>query len=164
MCSCVPALCLDLLPGQVSACTRSLFGSLSQVRVRVYPLFGSPSGLGVRVYPLFVWISFRVRCPRVPALWFSFRVRCPRVPTLCLDLLPGQVSACTRSLFGSPSQLGHHKSLGRVPCAIQQVLMSYPVCPHAHIHVRGFPGGTRGKELTCQCRRCGFYPWGEKIP
>ena len=31
----------------------------------------------------------------------------------------------------------------------------------------GFPGGTRGKELTCQCRRhrrCGFDPWVGKIP
>ena len=31
----------------------------------------------------------------------------------------------------------------------------------------GFPGGTRGKEPTCQCRRCkrcGFYPWVGKIP
>ena len=31
----------------------------------------------------------------------------------------------------------------------------------------GFPGGTRGKESTCQCRRCkrcGFYPWVGKIP
>ena len=31
----------------------------------------------------------------------------------------------------------------------------------------GFPGGTVGKELTCQCRRCkrrGFDPWVRKIP
>jgi len=31
----------------------------------------------------------------------------------------------------------------------------------------GFPGGTGGKEPTCQCRRCrrfGFDPWVEKIP
>ena len=31
----------------------------------------------------------------------------------------------------------------------------------------GFPGGTSGKELTCQCRRhrrCGFNPWVGKIP
>ena len=31
----------------------------------------------------------------------------------------------------------------------------------------GFPGGTRGKEPTCQCRRCkrlGFDPWVRKIP
>ena len=26
---------------------------------------------------------------------------------------------------------------------------------------RGFPGG---KESTCQCRKCGFDPWVEKIP
>ena len=31
----------------------------------------------------------------------------------------------------------------------------------------GFPGGTGGKEPTCQCRRrkrCGFDPWVGKIP
>ena len=31
----------------------------------------------------------------------------------------------------------------------------------------GFPGGTSGKESTCQCRRrkrCRFYPWVRKIP
>ena len=31
----------------------------------------------------------------------------------------------------------------------------------------GFPGGTSGKESTCQCRRCkrhGFHPWIRKIP
>ena len=31
----------------------------------------------------------------------------------------------------------------------------------------GFPGDTRGKEPTCQCRRhkrCGFDPWVRKIP
>ena len=30
----------------------------------------------------------------------------------------------------------------------------------------GFPGGTSGKEPTCQCRRhkrCGFNPWVRKI-
>ena len=30
----------------------------------------------------------------------------------------------------------------------------------------GFPGGTSGKEPTCQCRRhkrCGFHPWVRKI-
>ena len=32
---------------------------------------------------------------------------------------------------------------------------------------RSFPGGTIGKESTCQhrgCRRCGFNPWIGKIP
>ena len=27
-----------------------------------------------------------------------------------------------------------------------------------------FPGGTNGKESTCQCRRCAFNPWVRKIP
>jgi len=30
--------------------------------------------------------------------------------------------------------------------------------------MRGFPGGSDGKESTCQCRRCGFNPWVRKIP
>ena len=32
---------------------------------------------------------------------------------------------------------------------------------------QGFPGGTNGKESTCQCRRCkrlGFHPWVGKTP
>ena len=36
-----------------------------------------------------------------------------------------------------------------------------------HFHVLGFPGGTSGKDLTCQCRRhkrCRFNPWVGKIP
>ena len=35
------------------------------------------------------------------------------------------------------------------------------------IVIWGFPGGTSGKESTCQCRRCkryGFNPWVGKIP
>jgi len=34
-------------------------------------------------------------------------------------------------------------------------------------HFWGFPGGTSGKEPTCQSRRhrkCGFNPWVRKIP
>ena len=66
--------------------------------------------------------------------------------------------------FRFPSHLGHHKSLSSVPCAVQQVLISYLVYTWSYGHVWGLPGGTRGKELTCQCRRCGFYPWVKKIP
>ena len=38
---------------------------------------------------------------------------------------------------------------------------------HSYNHIGGFPGGTSGKEPTCQCRRCkrhGFDPWVGKIP
>ena len=39
---------------------------------------------------------------------------------------------------------------------------------YAHIYIYvGFPGGTRGKESTCQWRRhkrCEFDPWTGKIP
>ena len=45
------------------------------------------------------------------------------------------------------------------------------MCPrHKKIEpspVKRFPGGARGKERACQCRRhkrCGFDPWVEKIP
>ena len=37
---------------------------------------------------------------------------------------------------------------------------------HMYIHIYGFPGGTSGKEITCQCRRhkrLGFNPWVGKI-
>ena len=33
-----------------------------------------------------------------------------------------------------------------------------------HRSVRGFPGGTGGKELACQCKRRGFNPRVRKIP
>ena len=46
--------------------------------------------------------------------------------------------------------------------------IQYPVINHTHTHTRiqGFPGGTSGKELACQCRRHkrhGFHPWVGKI-
>ena len=37
------------------------------------------------------------------------------------------------------------------------------VCVCVHIHMR-FPRWHGGKESACQCRRCGFDPWGGKIP
>ena len=72
--------------------------------------------------------------------------------------------AYIHSFFRFPSHLGHHESLSRVPCAVQQVLISYLVSMWSYIRVWGLPDGTGGKELTSQCRRCGFYPWVEKIP
>ena len=33
-----------------------------------------------------------------------------------------------------------------------------------NIITTGFPGGTSGKELACQCRKCAFDPWVRKIP
>ena len=33
----------------------------------------------------------------------------------------------------------------------------------SYIQLR-FPGGSDGKESTCQCSRCEFDPWVEKIP
>ena len=51
-------------------------------------------------------------------------------------------------------------SLIVVNCTIK---LSNCIC----IKCMGFPGGTSGKELTCQCKRlkrCGFDPWVGKIP
>ena len=33
-----------------------------------------------------------------------------------------------------------------------------------HLGLRGFPGGSDGKESACQCRRLGCDPWVGKIP
>ena len=47
---------------------------------------------------------------------------------------------------------------------INDALFPFCMCP---LPARGFPGGTSGKELTCQCRRQkrrGFNPWVRKIP
>ena len=43
-----------------------------------------------------------------------------------------------------------------------QIFIKYQVGQH-----KDFPGGTSGKEPTCQCRRCrrhGFDPWVGKVP
>ena len=48
----------------------------------------------------------------------------------------------------------------------QRIGHDWAACTFTHL-VRGFPGGTSGKEPTCQCRsckRCGFDPWVRKIP
>jgi len=48
-------------------------------------------------------------------------------------------------------------------CGLQHFLLAFAL----PAYMWGFPGGTRGKELTCQCRRCrrhGFDPWVRKIP
>ena len=46
------------------------------------------------------------------------------------------------------------------------LLSSFSITSHQYYCV-GFPGGTRGKDPTCQCRRhkrCRFNPWARKIP
>ena len=32
------------------------------------------------------------------------------------------------------------------------------------VYIWDFPGSSSGKELTCQCRRCGFDSWVRKVP
>ena len=49
------------------------------------------------------------------------------------------------------------------PCCLEHSLRFWSL----YYEMRGFPGGTRGKEHACQCRRLkrpGFYPWVRKIP
>ena len=68
--------------------------------------------------------------------------------------------------FGFPPDLGHHRALSRVPCAIQQVLICYLFYTW-YQQCMSFPGGTNSKEPACQCRRhkrCDFDPWVRKIP
>jgi len=41
------------------------------------------------------------------------------------------------------------------------------IITHCYPLLRCFPGGTSGKELSCQCRRSkrrGFDPWVRRIP
>ena len=47
------------------------------------------------------------------------------------------------------------------------LLFVWLICTHYWRGLEGFPSGARGKESTCQCRRCktcGFDPWVGKIP
>ena len=46
--------------------------------------------------------------------------------------------------FGFPSHLGHHRAWSRVPCAVQQVLLSFSI-----LYTMGFPSGSVGKESAC---------------
>ena len=47
-----------------------------------------------------------------------------------------EVCVCIYPLFFEfPSHLGHHRALSRVPCAVQQVLISYLFCTLWHIYV-----------------------------
>ena len=46
--------------------------------------------------------------------------------------------------FGFPSHLGHHRALGRVPCVVQQLLLSFPI-----LYSVGFPAASVGKESAC---------------
>ena len=60
-------------------------------------------------------------------------------------------------IFGGCFRLEISKDRGPSCWGLSQNLL----CPG------GFPSGTSGKELACQCRkhkRCGFDPWVRKIP
>ena len=55
-----------------------------------------------------------------------------------------------------------------VPCSWQPSARLLELQTRLHkrplTRLLAFPGGTRGKEPTCQCRRCQFSPWVGKIP
>ena len=76
-----------------------------------------------------------------------------RPPHCCLNLLPQP----QRETIVYQQQGNFLDSLRMQSWEKSSVLMSH----------MGFPGGTSGKESTCQCRRrkrCGFSPCIEKIP
>ena len=60
---------------------------------------------------------------------FFFKLEYSCFTMLCQFLLYGKVNQLYVYIcplfFGFPSHLGHHRALSRVPCAIQQVLISY---------------------------------------
>ena len=99
---------------------------------------------------------------------FLLHSKANQLYALCIHISP---------LLGFPSYIGHYSALSRVPCAIQQVLISYLFCtqyqqcvsisPEVHKEkgltldcvtstfysvLGGFPGGASGQEPTCHCR------------
>ena len=65
----------------------------------------------------------------------------------------------------------HESQHARPPCPSSTPRVHSDMCIHIRmyilIHAWGFPGGSDGKESTCQCRRCkrhGFDPWVGMIP
>ena len=62
-------------------------------------------------------------------IFFFTGVQCLCSTVLCPFLLCSKVNQLSIYIypffFGFPSHLGHHRALSRVPCAIQQVLISY---------------------------------------
>ena len=89
--------------------------------------------------------------------------------------------------FGYPLTLGLYLSTALQPCLDTPILKRQHSllfsqrknCLHLHLtpcpppfflpqivlnSISHFPGGTSGKEFTCQCRRSRFDPWAGKIP
>ena len=69
--------------------------------------------------------------------FFFFLLECRCFTTLCQCLLYSRVNQLYIYVyplfFRFPSHLGHHRALSIVPCAIQQVLISYLFCIQQHI-------------------------------
>ena len=94
---------------------------------------------------------------------------------LLSDCFPGK----TTMLHNSRSNIyiGYNFSQNYLCSCVYKHMQAY-VHRHTHYPVvymkytimwidKGFPGGARGKESTCQCKRCerhGFDPWIRKIP
>ena len=69
--------------------------------------------------------------------------------------------------------LTHRERVTQVSCWVNVHFDSPPLKPWHFwmwdwvVTSSGFPGGSSGKESTCQCRRCkrpGFHPWVGKTP
>ena len=72
----------------------------------------------------------------------------------------GWISQCAHVLFSEWS--ANLIALFSLQLFHSRILCKYTIVFHA----LGFPGGSSGKEPTCQCRRhkrCGFDPWVTKI-
>ena len=68
---------------------------------------------------------------------------------------------------GNSHMKGWGKTLGEpgLPSTgLHRVRHNWSNLAAAAAYLLGFPGGSTGKETTCQWRRLGFKPWARKIP
>ena len=91
-------------------------------------------------------------CSRVDG---QSQIVCPLFPIATASL----ATPVSNNLMGASSLLLHLLILPFI------LTSSWFTHTHTHTHIFiGFPGGTSGKEPTCQCRRQWFDPWVRKIP
>ena len=78
--------------------------------------------------------------PKFKKLNFHFE------PLFIIRSYGSQISINSRSVYPVSSE---------VSCNLERTNAMYALC---------FPGGSGGKESTCQCRKPGFFPWVGNIP
>ena len=88
----------------------------------------------------------------------------------CVAILP-KICPCNRDQEGS---ILSPLTQWPIPNYPKTISSNFPKIIYIACHLlvnlhftKGFPGGTSGKELACQCRRCkrhGLDPWVGKIP